>query len=80
MIRKLFSMMALALMITAGAAAQGNVDTKDYDWARYGCYASDNAKLEKRPLVVLMGDSITEGFNAGSTIINQRNNQINKNA
>ena len=62
MIHKLFSMMALALMITAGAAAQGNVDTKDYDWARYGCYASDNAKLQKRPLVVLMGDSITEGW------------------
>lgn len=62
MIRKLFSIAALTLMISAGAAAQDNVNTMDFDWARYGRYAADNAKLEKRPLVVLMGDSITEGW------------------
>ena len=62
MIRRIIAFVAAALCMAAGVSAQDKVDTRDYDWARFSRYAEDNAKLAQRPLLVLMGDSITEGW------------------
>lgn len=45
------------LVLTPGLWAQ-----EDKDWAKFGRYAQANAAQENRPLAVLMGDSITDGW------------------
>ena len=49
----LFALLAAAPLF---AAAQPK------DWANYGRYAEANARLEKAPDVVFMGNSITDGW------------------
>ncbi len=64
MTHRLFAIVFAALGICAAANAQGN-----QDWAQFGRYGEDNARIiksvqdgGKRPLAVLMGDSIFDGW------------------
>lgn len=52
--KSLFALLA-ALPMLAGAQQPA-------DWADYGRYAEANARLEKAPVVVFMGNSITDGW------------------
>ena len=45
---------AVAILVPALCQAQ--------DWARFGRYAEQNAKVTTTPKAVFMGDSITEGW------------------
>lgn len=49
----------LAVFFCLPAAAQISPDA---DWARFNRYASVNAGIMSRPVAVLMGDSITDGW------------------
>ena len=48
------------LAITVSSFAQKK--DIDRDWAQFGRYAEDNAKITKSPKAVLYGDSITDGW------------------
>lgn len=51
------------LLLTLGLAAPLAVAAQQpADWANYGRYAEANARLEKAPEVVFMGNSITDGW------------------
>lgn len=52
--KKLLFACCIALPLLAGAQ-------RPADWADYGRYAEANARLEKAPVVVFMGNSITDG-------------------
>ena len=53
--KKLLFACCIALPLLAGAQ-------RPADWADYGRYAEVNARLEKAPVVVFMGNSITDGW------------------
>lgn len=55
--RKIISAAAATLACVCAASA---IDAQE--WANYARYESDNMSVEKRPVAVLMGDSITEGW------------------
>lgn len=55
--RKIISTAAAMLACVCAAMA---IDAQE--WANYARYESDNMSVEKRPVAVLMGDSITEGW------------------
>ena len=55
--RRFFVLLAVAALVPLLAAAQ-----QGDDWAGYGRYAAANAALQQAPAVVLMGDSITDGW------------------
>lgn len=55
--RRFFALLAVAALVPLLAAAQ-----PEEDWAAYGRYAAANAALQQAPTVVLMGDSITDGW------------------
>ena len=53
----------LAVLCLQGtAAAQKNLDPLEKDWANFRRYAEKNAQVKKRPVAVLMGDSITQNW------------------
>lgn len=53
------ALMAIALM----ASATLSLNAQKQDWANFGRYAQENAKVTTRPDVVFMGNSITELWN-----------------
>lgn len=55
-------MKRLLILAAALAFGQAAVAQNDSDWAGYGRYAEANRSLERAPLVVFMGDSITDGW------------------
>ena len=50
----------LAIMVLALAGLAASAQEYDEDWAGFGRYAAANEALEESPLVVFMGDSITD--------------------
>lgn len=56
--KKIVAIFALVVLATGALHAQD----KRQDWANYQRYAEANAQIEGRPLAVLMGDSITDGW------------------
>lgn len=59
--KKTSILFAAALIVQTAAAQQ-----QRKDWAQYGRYAAANASLTEHPLAVFMGNSITDGWPAGS--------------
>ena len=59
------------LMLPAAMNAQN-------DWAYYGRYAADNAKITKAPKAVLMGDSITDGWPGADMAFFKDNNFVGR--
>ena len=57
--KKILLVLALAGCSFLAAAQQ---EPWQKDWARFSRYASQNEEVKDRPLVVLMGDSITDGW------------------
>ena len=57
--RKLFLTIALALTAIAVGAQQ---KPEDKDWAKFYRYEAQNGPMKNRPVAVLMGDSITDGW------------------
>ena len=49
------------ILLPAASMAQKN-QPKDKDWARFAYYDNLNKKVEKKPLAILYGDSITRGW------------------
>lgn len=47
-------------LLTVASFAQNNNRGKDYDWANFTKYEAANAEVTTNPVVVFMGDSITE--------------------
>lgn len=50
------------ILLAMLAAAPLFAAAQPQDWANYGRYAEANAQLEKNPVVVFMGNSITDGW------------------
>ena len=57
--RKLFLTIVLAL---AAVAVWGQQKPEDKDWAKFYRYEAQNRPMKNRPVAVLMGDSITDGW------------------
>ena len=57
--RKLFLTIALAL---TAVAVWGQQKPEDKDWAKFYRYEAQNRPMKNRPVAVLMGDSITDGW------------------
>lgn len=57
--KKIICSTFLTLVLCTAASAQIGPDT---DWADFGRYARANSEVQERPLAVLMGDSITDGW------------------
>ena len=56
--RLLFAALAAAFCLLSAHAQ----DVPDKDWAHFGRYAEANANLSFKPVAVLLGDSITDGW------------------
>ena len=56
--RLLFAALAAALCMLSAQAQ----DLPDKDWAHFGRYAEANANMTFKPVAVLLGDSITDGW------------------
>ena len=52
----------LAVLFLPSAAMAQEEQPKDKDWARFAYYDNLNKKVEKKPLAILYGDSITRGW------------------
>ena len=57
--RKLFITVILLLVAGLSFAQQ---KPEDKDWAKFGRYENQNGPMKMRPVAVLMGDSITDGW------------------
>ena len=57
--RRVFIAALAAILCAFSAIAQ---DLPDQDWAGFGRYAKANSEVTAKPLAVLMGDSITDGW------------------
>lgn len=57
----LLYLLLAVLFLPSAAMAQEN-QQKDKDWARFAYYDNLNKKVEKKPLAILYGDSITRGW------------------
>lgn len=64
---------AILSLTTVCASAQ---IAPDQDWAQFGRYAADNEKITEKPLAVLMGDSITDGWDGKDPDFFPENNII----
>ena len=52
----------ITMVAVAFAATLSAQDLPDNDWANYKRYSEANAAVARKPLAVLMGDSITDGW------------------
>ena len=60
---KVLVLTVLAAFCTQGTAmAQNNNDPLEKDWANFKRYAEKNTQVKEKPVVVLMGDSITQNW------------------
>jgi lysophospholipase L1-like esterase len=59
--KKVFILALSALFCAVTLSAQ-NQDLPDNDWAQFNRYSKANSEVTVKPLAVLMGDSITDGW------------------
>lgn len=59
--KKVFILALSALFCAVTLSAQ-NQDLPDNDWAQFNRYSKANSEVAVKPLAVLMGDSITDGW------------------
>ena len=59
--KKVFILALSALFCAVTLSAQ-NQDLPDNDWAQFNRYSQANSEVTVKPLAVLMGDSITDGW------------------
>ena len=59
--KKVF-ILALSALFCAGTLSAQNQDLPDNDWAQFNRYSKANSEVTVKPLAVLMGDSITDGW------------------
>lgn len=52
----------LILALTSGLTISANAQKHEKDWANFGRYRQANTEVTATPTVVLMGDSITDGW------------------
>lgn len=59
--KKVF-ILALSALFSAVTLSAQNQDLPDNDWAQFNRYSKANSEVTVKPLAVLMGDSITDGW------------------
>ena len=73
--KKIFIARAAALLCASTLIAQ---DLPDNDWAHFGRYAQANSEVTAKPLAVLMGDSITDGWFSQDPDFFKQNNLLGR--
>ena len=71
-------LLGAAVLLLGAAAPLAGQDLPDHDWAGFGRYKENNAKVQVRPKAVLMGDSITDGWYAQDPEFFHKNNLVGR--